>query len=421
MRRRELVRKHAPAHMAAANPNAWDVKTYDAIVPAPVSGPTGPLNHYPMRQEVPRENHWETMQAFSAPAVAAPLHADTHYAPAPTTEPESKPRMPRWSPMKAPGGRTLTQWAPLDIAPGHQSADYFVPKPKRKVTGLFIVLTVIVLTGVVTALWLEKNNAARSNATLRSAAAATPELVIAKAIPAPTSETAPVLLAPPESFLTVEATVKQVESLLQALASASTKEARLACIASNSRQVQDHVEAFFKKMKSPIQIGLVRALPATVKPLPSPFPVTMCAVEATLPEGKVSALSRLIPDSDGTLKLEWNTLHDSLMKRLGNYASAPKEKPEWIMLGVRRNFGFAESAEIRDSHHAFDIQGTGDGSDHILAFAAKDQPIGRALDTTLGWNQLYLVRALVHWTLVDGHQRVTILDADLAPAITASP
>ena len=407
--------------MAAANPNAWEVKTYEAILPAPLNGPTGPLQapHPPLT--LPNEPQWETMQAFSAPAMHLEIqdHGQQEPLSPQVSEQPTAPQMARWSPMKAPGARKLTPWTSLDIVTPDSDPAYFVPKPKRRFTPWLIVLGAIVATGVVAALWLDKNNAARSSAWLRSSS---PSLATTRTPVTQPAQATPVQVPPPppESLLTAEATVQKVGILLRDLLGTNASSVRLASIANPSGN-RESIAAFFRQFPSAIEVSGIRALPATVQPLPGLHPITLCAVDASMPTGKVSGLARLVSDSNGEPKLDWPTLHDSLLKKLRYYSEKPRDEPEWIVIGIRRNFGFDEPAETREKHHVFDIQGLGDGSDHILAFAPKDLPVGRALDSTLRWKQLYLARALVHWSQVGDRQRISILDADLVPAVTSSP
>ena len=431
IRRREHVRRAPTAPMAAANPHAWVVRTYEPIVPAPVAGATpGPLVVPSFRYDLPRDPQWETMQAFAAaPSYPSPPVVEARPAGVPI-EPAAQPKMVPWSPMKAPGTRKLTPWPSLDIASTGNGpsggAEYFVPRRKRSFIGLFIVLVALVLTGVVGALWLDKESAARANAWLRMAGESIvkPRSEVASKPPAPEPATvepeirAAVPLAPENALTPVQA-ASQIDALLRTMAAATTIEARLDCIA-NGPHFRDSVEAFFKQASGPLQITQLRPLPSAVQALPGKYPVTLCVVTAVMADGPVNGLVRLAQSPDGSLKLDWPTLNDSLLRKLTHYAKTQQTSPEWMTIGVRRNFGFEETAEVREKHFVFDIQGLGDGSDHMFAVVPKDNAVGRSLDDTLSWNQLYIVRALVHWTTAGDRPRITLLDAELVPTGVAS-
>ncbi len=101
------------------------------------------------------------------------------------------------------------------------------------------------------------------------------------------------------------------------------------------------------------------------------------------------------------------------MGTLFHYVETKPKDPTWVTIGARRNFGFDESETVRQQHLVFDIQGLGNGADRAILLASKNQPIGRSLDQLVRWNQLYLLRALVHFETIEGQPRLVILDADL--------
>lgn len=443
IRRRQVIRRSTtPMMMASTNPNGWDVRTYEAIQPAPMIGPMGPVIPMPMavpvpmqvpmqmpgsvpmiydqRMVMPQEQQWETMQAFSSPTISLPA---PELPPLPEFKPAAPPaqRMAAWSPMKAPGNRALTPWTTLDVAPA-DDPNHFVPRQRRSFVPVFILMFAIVATGVVGALWLDKKSAARAAAWLREhTPQADGQVTIAKAEPLTASILAPTPEppAPPESLLTANASAQRIDALLTALCSATTTDQRLECLADGGR-ARESVEEFFKKHPQPLVFNSLRPLPAKVYAMPGNYTITLCAAEAALPEGTVWTLVRLGHDDKGETKLDWNTLQDSIDRKLANYVATPSGDPKWITLGVRRSFGFDEPADIREAHHIFDIQGLGDGSDRAVAFIPRQQPAGVSLDNTLHWDQLYMIRALVHWITLGGQQRLTILDAELIPGAVAS-
>lgn len=396
--------------MPSANPAGWDVRDYPPIpaIPAMPQSPTAPLHPEPRGHA---EMNWEAAQAYADslnPRKPAPAPAP----PPPPLEPlpaVSAPEPLQWNPMKPSTPPKLTSWPGIDAQLGTPgSAADFIPKPKRSLVWPLIMLVVMIMAGVGTALFLEQQRL-EDSARVQVAASKPVEAdlpVIKPAIPVVAS-----IPLPPESKLPPLEAAALIEELLRKLFAASSIEARLACIADASRQRPD-ITAFFEHQESPVELKLCRPFPATTFSLPGGHPTTLCEIETSLP-APGTGIARLISESDGSLKLDWPMLKDSLMGTLFHYVETKPKDPTWVTIGARRNFGFDESETVRQQHLVFDIQGLGNGADRAILLASKNQPIGRSLDQLVRWNQLYLLRALVHFETIEGQPRLVILDADL--------
>jgi hypothetical protein len=403
-----------PPAMPSVNPSGWVVREYPPIpalpaVPAPVT---------PQRNPEPRTNaemNWEAAQAYADSLnprrpVTVPMTA-----PAEAPPPPPVPEPLQWNPMKPSAHPKLTAWPGIDAQLGASgSADDFIPKPKRSVVWPLIMIVTMIMAGVGTAIFLEQQRQkSASPAMVATSSRVEPDFpTIKAAIPV----VAPIPL-PPESKLSPLDAAAQVQGLLEKLFAATTPEARLACVADASHH-KDEVTTFFAKQSSPIKVEFCRPFPATTFSIPGGHPTTLCEVGTSL-AAPGTGIARLLSEADGSLRLDWPMLHDSLTGALFHFMESKPKEPMWVTIGARRNFGFDESETIRQQHLVFDIQGLGNGADRAILLASKNQPIGRSLDHLVSWNQLYLLRALVHFETLEGQPRLVILDADLISADTS--
>lgn len=412
----------------AVDPSGWVVREYPAIgspagsssrpdtPPQPVQSPRSPAP----------EPNWEAAQAYAdgpssplAPLRMAAAKALPEPEPAAGPGPASPPPV-EWSPMKPSSPPKLSTWPGMTPPMPDDSPDHFIPRPQRSYVWPLIAVLLMVLAGVVTALVLEEQHRA---STFRSASSRTARTQAAEPrTPAP--DPMPVALprqpstpASPESRLSPGEAAAQIEPLLQRFFAATTLDERLACIADATNQ-RESVNDFFGKATSPIEVTRCHPLNIPAVLLPGGHPCVLCEVTTSYPSPG-TAIVRLASDPDGTFKLHWPTLADSLQARLYHFGKDLPDSPLWVNVGIRRTFGFDEKESVRSSHFVFDIQGLGNGDDRTVALAAKDQPIGRSLDHLTNWNQLYMVRALLHCVTIEGRKRIVFLDADLAGATDA--
>lgn len=394
------------------NPNAWHIHTFQPILPE--RAPTT----LPMQEVQPpygtAERDWVAAQAY-VESRSAPLRRVFEPAPvSPTPPPPLEPRIlmtsSDWSPMKPSHLPKLTPWPGLaagtdgDLTPPHLRG--------RARRFWFALLCLVVVGGGAAAMILtdrqRSDHLSQLTQELAQATATAPRQanypIISLASPPP-------LELPPESKLGFQETEVRAQALMQSLLTATDDEARLACIAF-PRQHRDSLHAFFATQPERLELLALRALPASVAVMPGRYPVTLCEVRTSLP-GKATAITRLVSSDDGTLKLDWPMLQDSLSSKLDDYAAKPSTKPQWLVVGLKRNFGFTLPIRVRSTHHVFDVQCSGNGTDRTLAVLPKDSPAGRAFDTTLAWSDLYIVRTLLHWSEIDGKPLLSIIDGEV--------
>jgi len=412
--RRRDSHRFGPSAQAqpSLNPNGWHIQTYQPISQtrfAP-SVQTAPL--LPIHEAIgpADERDWLAAQAY-VESHTAPLRRTFASEPQAATAPEAPaPRVlitsSDWSPMKPAQAPKLTPWPGLAAEYAGEVPSHLRGRASRLWLAL---LSIFVVGGGAVAMILtdRQRNDQVAQLTRDLASATTP----AKATPQPLA-TAPVArVLPPESKLGLKETESLAEALLQRLLKATTDEQRLACIAEPKRH-RDSLHEFFAAQPQPLTLQGFRALPAAVSTLPGNYPVTLCEARTSF-SARTTAITRLVSSDDGSLKLDWPLLLDSLENQLANYAARPSPEPRWVMAGLKRNFGFSLPERIRASHHVFDIQCSGNGTDRTLVLLPKDSPTGRAFDSTLAWNDLYIVRTLLHWSVIDSIPMLTMLDGEL--------
>lgn len=399
------------------NPNAWHIHTFQPILPerSPATSPLPEMLPAFERGPQPPERDWVAAQAY-VESRTAPLRRVFEPVPVPAAPPS--PPAPRilttssdWSPMKPGQLPKLTPWPGLAAGFDPVDGDLTPPHLRGRARRFwFALLCLGIVGGAAAAMILSDRQRSDQMSQL------TQHLAQATAIPPlgpaiPPSSRPPAQVLPPESKLGLQETEAQAQALMQSLLAATDDEARLACIAF-PRQHRDSLHAFFAAQAEPLQLLGFRALPASVAVMPGRYPVTLCEARTNLP-GKATAITRLVSTEDGRFKLDWPMLLDSLGNKLNAYTGKPGAEPQWLVVGLKRNFGFTLPVGVRSTHHVFDVQCSGNGTDRTLAVLPKDSPAGRAFDTTLAWSDLYIVRTLLHWSEIEGKPLLTILDGTL--------
>jgi hypothetical protein len=305
------------------------------------------------------------------------------------------------------GGQTLATWTgPAPFVYDDEAA--FEPTRRHPwIVWTAVGLAASIVIAIVTALWFDRSDSTQVNQQLIAQSEAATQSNIAKAvvkraiIPGAGPAAAPPSLSPLD-------TQPKIEGLMSRLFGSTDIEARLQTIAQSERH-RSSVQSFFKEHPALAYDG-VQALPTNIRTLPGGHYMTLCEIKVK-GNNKATAITRLLPEG-GDFKIDWLMMADSLGGRLATYGKAPDSQPQWITLGVRRNFGFDEPEKVRADNFVFDIQGTGNGADRTLALLPKNSPTGRVLDREISWNELYIVRVLLNWTSIEGQQRLCILDAE---------
>ncbi len=364
---------------------------------------------------------WVSAQAFAeAQQVMRPQASDTspEVAPAcsPCATPEASPAPPPppdWAPLRASNLPKVGAWEGLkpdgaDIA----NAPYpEVTKPARNwwapilASGLLLIVLLVAL-----ALQSKRQSAVVERQLKQTAKAPSTPVSIPR--PAPT----PSATSKGPSVSSAEAAKAGQDLLAQFFASAGVAPERF--IAESARHA-DSVQSFFQTIKAPVELQAFRTLPTAIKFLPEGQAGTLCELKTSL-SSTGTAITRLLPDKNGKLLLDWPMLRDSLLSALHTFSQKPGGEPAWITLGVRRGFGYGQTTAVRNAYLFFDIQGQGDGADRTEALALKSSPTGRALERAIAWNELYMVRLLLHWQEIEGEQRIIVLDAELLPGASSA-
>lgn len=389
-------------------PEAWQVREFPAITAAKVSGGAVPdVARAPDVRSQPTESNWQATQAYVDRRPSTPLmtqHAES-VAPAEWLNAVSKPAPVRkqppssadiWAPLRGSSVPKLTDWPGMAV-----SDPYANPAPPSRSQRRLIILGGLLLVGALVALFLRRGDEH------------TLQVAKASSLPTPQAITPPVQAIPPAvpaREIDLKLLTSKGPAVLKAFFTGDAT-TRADCIVEANRY-DSMIEPFFSSRSAPVQFESMRPLDAPVISLPGGEFSTLCAVKTSLP---ACGITRFVAAADGSLKLDWPTLRDSLEGRLASYAKAPTDEPVWMMLGLRRNSGFNESDEVTRHYLVLDIQSQGDGSDHTIVLAMKNSPTGRALESKIGWNQLYLVRVLLSWQPIEGRPRLSVLDAELLP------
>ena len=318
--------------------------------------------------------------------------------------------------MKPSNLPKLTPWPGLDPDTGGPSAPapWELAARKRGIPWGWL-LIVLVIGGLITTLIIERKRANETTAKLsREIPAPTPQGndpitdgsgTIAKALPVDEKK------LPQECLLTPTESEALVRSLLDRLFSDAPNEDRLATIADAATN-KESLASFFTKHPN-VHLTHLSIISTPVRCLPAKAPQAIFDIMTTL-SSKNSGIARLTTDDDGQLKLDWLLLQDSLDGAFASYQTQkPGVIPQWITLGLRRNHGFGEPADMRQENLFFDMQGYGNGGDKNMVLVVKNSSTGRAMDAAIGWGDLVIARVLIGWQNFKGVPRLTVINTIL--------
>ena len=325
-----------------------------------------------------------------------------------------------WSGLKTGTSAKLAAWPGMGPELDEGDASEFAVKRQTK-TSLWVSvgLVAIAIGGLLAAIISERNrSAANAQELAKSAQASIPAPLDERATVKPAIKLTPKDATGSAPAKSAAAVVKDIAAtgtrLLTNLFEATSSEARQACVAEGVRHSAG-LDSFFSPLKGPVKLTAFHPLGTPVKALPGDETMTLCEV-VTNYRTTGTAITRLLADADGSPRLDWPMLRDSLEGVLATYAAKPSPNPQWVTVGLKRNFGFGELESVRKAYFAFDIQSSGDGTDRTLALVSKSSPTGRAFDKMVSWNELYIIRCLLNWTTIEGQPRLTVLDAELVSA-----
>lgn len=423
---RREPKRFAPTTASGHSP-AWEVQNFGPFNRAPVQPPFQPATQAPSPPQVmpptPGMADWAAVQAYqemmAARQRAAPPPPPAEYASS-TTPPLRAPS--DWAPMKPSNLPKLSPWPGLEPASAvdnQEALEQWQKGSRKRGIPWRWLLAALVIGGLIATLVIERKraNEVMSQLALEARATSNQQALAAAAAPAPIPEEGTIAKAivveetPRECTLTPAQSEAIAKPLVERLFAATTDAERLACIAFPTKNA-DSVKDFFTRHPV-VQLKALSVVSKAVRCLPTAAPQPIFDIATSL-SNEASGILRLVTSSDREVKIDWSLLHDSLD---GTFAAYQKKKvdavPQWISLGLHRNYGFGEPPELRETNSFFDMQGYGNGLDKAVVQVVKNSSTGRAMDQNLAWGDLFIVRVLIGWQTFNGVPRLTILNADL--------
>lgn len=198
------------------------------------------------------------------------------------------------------------------------------------------------------------------------------------------------------------------EGIITGLLTAKTPEERASFIDRPDEQSTD-LEEFFQTQKPAF-----RALrPSKVTPLTLPGKQAAPLFQVATSTDQAGALMRLVPQVDGSYKIDWPLFAETHDKKLAQFITSKSDAPSWMHLSFRRSHAFELPEDQRSLYLAFIVQGSADGVGSTLVVVPKTIPLGRYLDRETEWTTVYLGRFMLqHRKLENGSPAIFILDCE---------
>lgn len=198
------------------------------------------------------------------------------------------------------------------------------------------------------------------------------------------------------------------EGLITGLLDAPTATER-ARFVHQAEEVSTDLEEFFGKQKP--QFRALR--PSKVTPLTLPGKKAAPLFQVATSTDSAGALMRLVPQLDGSYKIDWPLFAETHDKKLAKFISSPSDSPTWLHLSFRRSHAFELPEDQRSLYLAFIVQGSADGVGSTLVVVPKNIPLGRYLDRETEWTTVYIGRFLLQQRqLENGSPAIFILDCE---------
>jgi hypothetical protein len=198
------------------------------------------------------------------------------------------------------------------------------------------------------------------------------------------------------------------EGIITSLLTAKTPEERASFIDRPDEQRTD-LEEFFQAQKP-----VFRALrPSKVTPLTLPGKQAAPLFQVATSTDQAGALMRLVPQVDGSYKIDWPLFAETHDKKLAQFITSKSDAPSWMHLSFRRSHAFELPEDQRSLYLAFSVQGSADGVGSTVVVVPKTIPLGRYLDRETEWTTVYLGRFMLqHRKLENGSPAIFILDCE---------
>jgi hypothetical protein len=200
------------------------------------------------------------------------------------------------------------------------------------------------------------------------------------------------------------------ERLLKMLFEGTTIEEKIASVPPDTDREQ--FAAFFSPERPGGPPGLIAMKELQHQPirLPSLERCTMFSVMTT--RNQTGCLLRLTPGPDGRERIDWPLFQETHDHALTSYTDTPGVAPAWFHVGFRKVHAFQLPESEREIYDAIDVDGSTDGSSHLVSYVPVNSPVGRYLASQMEWGSLYLGRLLLAWTEIGGQRHLTILDCE---------
>jgi hypothetical protein len=203
---------------------------------------------------------------------------------------------------------------------------------------------------------------------------------------------------------------ESAETLLKRLFESPSLDEKAACVF--PLHDREMISTFFESPSEGRAPGLIamRELPQQPVLLPSRDSVTMFSVMTT--RNNHGALLRLTEAPDGQARIFWPLFQETHDRVLTDHIERRVEEPCWFHVGFRKVHAFQLPESERAAYSAIDVDGSTDGSSHIVTYVPVNSPVGRYLSSEMDWGKLYLGRLLLNWMDIGGQRHLTILDCE---------
>lgn len=218
-----------------------------------------------------------------------------------------------------------------------------------------------------------------------------------------------------QNKLQVAAAAQDVEPLLHTLLTSSSIDDRLKAVADGENH-RHEVNTFFPSAGEPPVLLAVRAISNPPRHLSTGELLPVFRVSTT--RNRSGSLVWIVTNADGKPAIHWPLFFETHEGALASFIEAKSAAPRWFYVGLRRAHSFDLPESERANYHAVDIDGSTDGSAHIVAYVARESPIGRLIDRRLEWGKFYLGRLLLSWMDIAGEERLVILDSEESASIS---
>lgn len=199
------------------------------------------------------------------------------------------------------------------------------------------------------------------------------------------------------------------ERLAQFLFKSTTITDRLKAIASPAKY-QAEVAAMFDENPTPPRF--VALTPITNPPLSLVSGQRIPMYKVVTSRNSSGALLQMTNNEAGKRTILWPLFRETHEGLLAQYITAKSREPKWFSVGLRRFHSFELPENARADFDAIDIDGSTDGSGHVVTFVAKESPLGRHFARHVEWEQFYYGRVLLSWMDIAGEMRPALLDCE---------